>query len=147
MSKIGQGGRSISNYHGYGLYFISDPNRAKTYGPVVTQVTIDPSADILYKKVTPTQLKKIYRQLKLESMSWFKADEFFNNPKYGKFSVLSDVYEFYEFLMRIYRNHLKSFKDVSEFLSRAGISGMRVVNDVNDDILVIFNDAVINVIK
>jgi len=49
---IGKNINRISNYHGYGIYFIGDLERAKKYGDVVTKIFIDKNADILKGKIT-----------------------------------------------------------------------------------------------
>jgi hypothetical protein len=145
-SLIGVNSERITNYHGYGIYFISDINRAKSYGDVVTKVSIDSSADIMQGSVKPLQLKKIYNQLVKENVQLRDGDtQWYNSPTYGEYSVLTDVEEFYEFLLRAYKE-FSNIKDVSDFLMRAGIDGMQVTNDVGDNILVIFNEDVISII-
>jgi hypothetical protein len=145
-SLIGVDSERITNYHGYGIYFISDINRAKSYGDVVTKVLIGDNADILMGRVEPYQLKKIYNQLVKDNVQLRDGDEqWYNNPKYEKNSVNTDAEEFYEYLLRAHKE-FKNIKDVSDFLIRAGIDGMQVTNDVGDNILVIFNEDVINTI-
>jgi hypothetical protein len=145
-SLIGVNSDRITNYHGYGIYFISDINRAKSYGDVVTKVLIGDNADILMGRVEPYQLKKIYDQLVEDNVQLRDGDEqWYNNPKYEKNSVNTDAEEFYEYLLRAHKE-FKNTKDVSDFLIRAGIDGMQVTNDVGDNILVIFNEDVINTI-
>ena len=72
-------------------------------------------------------------------------EDWFTNPTYGEYSVLTDVEEFYDFFMRVYKDSFKNIKDVTEFLLRSGIDGMQVTNDVGDNILVVFNEDVINI--
>lgn len=146
FSLIGVNSNRISNYHGYGIYFINDINRAKKYGNIITTVEIDTDADLLSERISPKQLQKIHKQLASEIID-FEDDDWFNNPTYGEYSVLTDVEEFYDFLRRKYRENFKDNKDTSEFLLRCGIDGMRVINDVGDVILVIFNEDVITIIE
>lgn len=146
-SMIGVNSERITNYHGYGIYFISDINRAKSYGDVVTKVSIDDSADILKGRVEPGQLKKIYNQLVKDNVKLRDGDEqWYNNPKYDSGSVNTDVEEFNEYLMRAHKE-FKSPKDISDFYIRAGIDGMQVTNDVGDNILVVFNENIITIIN
>jgi hypothetical protein len=145
-SLIGVDSERITNYHGYGIYFISDVNRAKSYGDVVTKVSIGDNADIMNGRVEPLQLKKIYNQLIKDNIQLRAGDEqWYNNPKYDSGSVNTDAEEFYEYLLRAHKE-FKNAKDVSDFLMRAGIDGMQVTNDVGDNILVVFNEDVINTI-
>lgn len=145
-SMIGVNSERITNYHGYGIYFISDINRAKSYGDVITKVSIDGSADIMEGSVKPSQLKKIYNQLLKENVQLRDNDtQWYNNPTYGEYSILTDIEEFNEYLVRAYKE-FKSSKDVSDFYIRAGIDGMQVTNDVGDVILVVFNEDIITVI-
>lgn len=146
-SMIGVNSERITNYHGYGIYFISDINRAKSYGEVVTKVSIDDSADIMEGSVKPLQLKKIYNQLLKENVQLRDNDtQWYNNPTYGEYSVLTDIEEFNEYLVRAYKE-FKSSKDVSDFYIRAGVDGMQVTNDVGDNILVVFNEDIITIIN
>lgn len=148
FSLIGVNSERITNYHGYGIYFVDKIERAKSYGEVITSVNIDNNSDFLIGKITPEQLKKVYNQLKVESVKLRdNDDEWFNNPTYGEYSILNDVEEFYDYFMRGYRNNFKTIKDVTEFLLRCGIDGMKVTNDVGDNILVVFNEKIINIIK
>lgn len=147
FSLIGKYNNRISSYHGYGMYFIDDINRAKNYGNIITKVQINENSDFLVDKITPNQLKKIYTQLKSENVTLRDNDEqFYKNPSYGEYSILNDVEEFYDYFLRAYHNNFNNIKDVSEFLLRSGIDGLNVANDVNDNILVVFNEKVINVL-
>jgi len=146
FSLIGKNSNRISNYHGYGIYFIGDLERAKKYGDVITRVIIDDNADILKGKITRNQLSKIYFQLVKEKVTLKQDDQFwYNNPTYSEYSVLTDAEEFYEFLLRTY-DSFKNIQDVTEFLIRSGIDGMEVINDVGDEILVVFDENVIEVV-
>lgn len=140
-NKVGSNEDHITNYHGWGIYFISKLERAKKYGDVVTEVKISSSADILQGKITPEQCKKIYDGLEKLGIK----DEYWLNPKYDEYSILNDVEEFYDGMGRFYRKHINSSKSVSNFLLSCGIDGLLVVNDVNDEILVVFNDKIITV--
>lgn len=147
FSLIGKNSDKISNYHGYGIYFIDKIERAKKYGDIITKVTINKNSDFLENKVSASQLKKIYNQLKVEGVKLRDNDEdWFNNPTYSEYSILNDVEEFYDYFMRGYRENFKNIKDVTEFLLRSGIDGMKVTNDVGDKILVVFNENVIEII-
>ena len=147
FSLIGVNSERITNYHGYGMYFIDKIERAKKYGDIITSVKIDVNSDFLVDKVMPEQLVKIYNQLKAEGVKLRDNDEnWFNNPTYGEYSILNDVEEFYDYFMRGYKDSFKNIKDVTEFLLRSGIDGMKVINDVGDNILVVFNENVINII-
>lgn len=146
FSLIGVNSQKITNYHGYGIYFIDKIERAKSYGDVITSVRIDKNSDFLIDKITPEQLIKIYHQLKVENVKLKgNTEEWFNNPTYGEYSILNDVEEFYDYFMRAYRDSFKNIKDVSLFLLRSGIDGMMVTNDVGDHILVVFNEKIINI--
>lgn len=146
FSLIGVDNKKITNYHGYGIYFIDKIERAKRYGDVITLASIDENSDFLVGRITPKQLIKIYKQLKIENVKLRDNDEdWFTNPTYGEYSVLTDVEEFYDFFMRVYKDSFKNIKDVTEFLLRSGIDGMQVTNDVGDNILVVFNEDVINI--
>ncbi len=145
-SLVGKNSEKISGYHGHGIYFINDINRAKRYGDYITRVAINESANILKDNVTPQQLNLVYNQLVREGLQRPQDKEFFLKPTYGEYSVFTDVEEFYDFFLRAYRTHFKTIKDVSDFLLRAGIDGMQVVNDVGDIILVVFNEDIITVI-
>ncbi len=143
---IGKNSNKITNYHGYGIYFIGDLERAKKYGDVVTRVIIDDNADILKGKITRNQLSKIYDQLVKEKVKLRSDDpEWYQNPTYGEYSVLTDAEEFYDYLLRAY-DSFKNIQDVTEFLIRSGINGMEVINDVGDEILVVFEEDVIEVV-
>jgi hypothetical protein len=97
-------------------------------------------------RVEPYQLKKIYNQLVKDNVKLRDGDaQWYNNPNYEKNSVNTDAEEFYEYLLRAHKE-FNNIKDVSDFLMRAGIDGMQVTNDVGDNILVIFNEDVINTI-
>lgn len=147
FSKIGNNSDRISSYHGYGIYFIDDKERARMYGDVINKITIDNGSDILEGNVTPKQLKKVYDGLISMGVEMGEDDKiWFNNPTYGEYSVLTDVLEFYDFLLRRYQNKLENIKGVSELLLKSGIDGIKVTNDVGDNILVIFNEDVINVV-
>lgn len=145
FSLIEKNSEKISNYHGYGIYFIDDIERAKGYGNIITSVKIDQNSDILYDKITLEQLQKIIKGLEFDG---FDAKDFnidsYDDPAYGEYGILSDVEEFYDFLKRRFK--LKNIKEVSELLLRSGIDGMKVTNDVNDNILVVFNEDIINII-
>lgn len=148
FSLIGVNSERITNYHGYGIYFIDNIERAKKYGNVITSVEIDSNSDFLIDKVTPTQLLKIYNRLKVENVKLRDSDvTFYKNQTYGEYSVLNDIEEFYGIFIRFYRDNFKNNKDVTEFLLRGGIDGMKVTNDVGDNILVVFNEKIINIIK
>lgn len=143
FSKIGNSDK-ISTYHGYGIYFIKDIEKAKKYGDYITSVTIDVNSDILNEKVTKEQLSKVYNQLKEENLELNEYEEkFFKSPTYNKYSVLNSAMDFYDYLSRGKR--FESIKHVSEFLNRSGIDGMRVINDVDDNILVVFNENIISI--
>lgn len=142
-SLVGKNSEKISNYHGYGIYFIDKEERAKKYGENIIKVEIDSNSDILKDKITPKQLKKIYNQLIKENINRDIDDNWYNNPTYGEYSVLNDVEEFYDFLDRVY---FKSIKEVSDFLLRSGIDGLETKNDVNDKILVVFNENIIKIL-
>ena len=144
-SMVGNSDR-ISGYHGHGIYFISNKNRAKRYGDVITRVIIDDTANLLKDNVTPPQLKLVYQQLKEEGKLRPQDNNFFLKPTYGEYSVFTDVEEFYDFFLRAYHTHFNTIKDVSDFLLRAGIDGMQVVNDVGDNILVVFNENIMDII-
>lgn len=147
FSLIGKNSERITNYHGYGIYFIDKIERAKSYGSVIIPVKIDDNSDFLIGKITPEQLIKVYNQLKVENVKLRDNDEdWFNNPTYGEYSILNDVEEFYDYFMRAYRDSFKNIKDVTEFLLRSGIDGMKVTNDVGDNILVVFNENIIKII-
>lgn len=144
FSLIGVNSERIRNYHGYGIYFVDKIERAKKYGDVITSVKIDDNSDFLIDNVTPKQLIKVYNQLKIENVKLRDSDKnWFNNPTYGEYSVLNDVEEFYDYFMRAYRDSFKNIKDVTEFLLRSGIDGMKVTNDVGDNILIVFNEKII----
>lgn len=148
FSLIGKNSKRITNYHGYGIYFIDDVERAKSYGDIVTKVSIDNNSDILENKITPKQMLKVYNQLRKENVTLRASDEvWYKNPTYDEYSVLNDVEEFYDWFMRVYRNSFKNIKDVTEFLLRAGIDGLKVKNDVGDNILVVFNENIIKIIQ
>jgi len=90
---------------------------------------------------------KIYEQLVKEKVTLKQDDpKWYQNPTYGEYSVLSDAEEFYDFLLRGYRDDFKNIKGVTEFLIRSGIDGMEVINDVGDEILVVFDENVIEVV-
>ena len=147
FSLIGKNSKRITNYHGYGIYFIDDEERAKSYGSIVTRMTIDASADILENKVTAGQLSKVQRELVKEGVDLSEDEiKFFDSPTYGEYSILNDVEEFYDIFMRRYGDNFRSIKDVTEFLLRAGIDGMRVINDVEDNIMVVFNEKIIKIV-
>lgn len=144
-SLIGVNSERITNYHGYGIYFIDNIERAKSYGDIITTVKIDDDADILIDIVTMNQLSKIYNQLKKENVSLNEYQhEFFINPSYGEYSILNDVEEFYFLFQRF---GFKTKKDITDFLLRSGIDGMKVTNDINDNILIVFNENIIEIIK
>lgn len=149
FSLVGKNNSRISNYHGFGIYFISSIDRAKTYGNIITKITIDENSDILENAITKTQLQKIYKQLIIENVKLRSNDyKFYNNPPYDdKHSIVNDVEAVYEFLTRGYYDSFKSSKDVTEFLIRCNIDGMIVTNDVNDKILIVFNEKIINIIN
>lgn len=145
FSLIGKNNDRISNYHGYGIYFIDNINNAKKYGQIIITVHIDKNADILKDKITLKQLNKIYNQLIKEKFKLNNNDDkWFQNPTYDKYSVLNNVEEFYDYLLRKW---FKTIKDVTEFLLRSGIDAMQVTNDVDDNILVVFNENIIDIIK
>ena len=56
-SLIGKNSERITNYHGYGIYFIDSIERAKKFGDIITKVKIDENSDFLIDKMTPEQLK------------------------------------------------------------------------------------------
>lgn len=137
----------ISNYYGYGIYFINDVDKAKKYGDVVTKVLIKDGADILKYKVTIKQLYKVYNQFKKENFKLTKYQvAFYENPHYDEYSVLNSALDFYDSIFYGNKDYFKEIKDVSLFLARSGIDGMEVKNDVGDEILVVFNEDVIRVI-
>lgn len=145
-NRIRDNDEHITNYHGYGIYFISKLDSAKKYGDIVTEVKISSSANILNGKVNPKQCKQIYDGL---HKNGFKIDKerderVWLNPDYGKYSILNDIEEVYDAIGRWYKLNTK--KEVSDFLLSCGIDGMFVKNDVNDEIIIIFNDNVINVV-
>jgi len=146
-SLIGKNSERITNYHGYGIYFIDSIERAKKFGDIITKVKIDENSDFLIDKITPEQLKKIYNQFIKDGVELLDNEhKWYNNPTYDKHSILNDVEEFYyHFICRRY--NIKDKKDVTDFLLRCGIDGMKVTNDVNDNILVVFNQDVIKIIK
>lgn len=146
FSLIGKNSERISNYYGYGIYFIDNIKSAEKYGSKIIKVIIDNKSDILKDKITPEQLLKIYDQLQKENIS-ISDDDFFLNPTYGKYSVLTDVMEFYEYIQRAYRDSFTHEKDISEFLLRSGIDGMEVTNDINDNILIVFNEDIIQIVN
>ena len=147
LSKVGREGR-ISFYYGHGIYFINSNERAQKYGEVVTKVRIDPNANIMRNQVTHEQVTSVYQQLNRDNVKLQDYDhEFFLNPKYHEYSVLTDVLEFYDYLVRRFRENYSSMILVSDFLKRAGIDGMQVTNDVGDEILVVFNQDIITVIE
>jgi hypothetical protein len=93
FSLVGKNTDKITNYHGYGIYFIGDLERAKKYGDVVTRVIIDDNADILKGKITRNQLSKIYDQLVKEKVKLKSDDpEWYQNPTYGEYSVLKKFF-------------------------------------------------------
>lgn len=149
FSLVGKNSKRISNYHGFGIYFINQIERAKKYGDFITKVMIAENSDILENSITRQQLQKIYQQLIVENVKLHDNDyEWYNNPPYDdKHSIVNDAESFYEFLTRGYYDSFKSSKDVSEFLIRSGIDAMLVTNDVNDKILIVFNEKIINIIK
>jgi GNAT superfamily N-acetyltransferase len=146
---IGKNSERITNYHGYGIYFINNIDRAKKYGDIIIKVKIDTDSDIMEGAMTKEQLLKIFNQMKKENFELKPNDEnYYNDPPFhDNHSVINDVVEFYDYLLRAYRSNLKSIRDVSEFLLRSGIDGMKVVNDVGDEILVMFNENKINIIN
>ena len=147
LRKVGNRDR-ISFYYGFGIYFINSNERAQKYGEVVTKVRIDPNANIMRNQVTHEQVTSVYQQLTRDGVKLQDHDhEFFLNPKYGLYSVLTDIMEFYDYLVRRFREHYNSMILVSDLLKRAGIDGMQVTNDVGDEILVVFNEDVITVIE
>lgn len=149
FSLVGQkSDRPIQNYYGYGIYFIKNIDRAKKYGEVISKVNINQNADLLEGNIKSKQLLKIYNQLKKEGVKLNKdLSNIYKNPTYGKYSILTDVEEFYDSFQRFYKDKFKDIKDVSEFLLRSGIDGLIVINDVNDKILVVFNEDIINIIE
>ena len=99
-------------------------------------------------QVTHEQVTSVYQQLNRDNVKLQDYDhEFFLNPKYHEYSVLTDVLEFYDYLVRRFRENYSSMILVSDFLKRAGIDGMQVANDVGDEILVVFNQDIITVIE
>ena len=73
-------------------------------------------------------------------IKWYK------NPIYDKYSILNNVEEFYDYFLRRFRDKFENIQGVSEFLLRCGIDGMEVKNDIGDNILVVFNENVIDII-
>lgn len=144
--KVGSNEEHITNYHGWGIYFISKLDRAKKYGDVVTEVRISSSANILKGKVTPKQCKQVYEGLVKRGAAKENDKEWLLNPKYESGSVLNDAENFYFGFREFYRKSFKDKQEVSNFLLGCGIDGMLVVNDVNDEILVIFNDSIIDIV-
>lgn len=143
--KVGSNEEHITNYHGWGIYFISKLDRAKKYGAVVTEVRISSSANILKGKVTPKQCKQVYEGLVKRGIEvGERENRLWLNPTYGEYSVLTDVEEFYDSIGRFYKFNGKNH--ISDFLLGCGIDGMLVVNDVKDEILVIFNDSIIDIV-
>lgn len=147
-SLIGKNSERISNYHGYGIYFISNIDRAKGYGDVITKVNIVNGSDILDGIVKSKQLLKVYNQLKIENIKLSDKDEdWYKNPTYGEYSILNDVEDYYQHFTSKYHEYFKNSKYVTDFLLRSGIDGMKVVNDVNDNILIVFNEKIINMLN
>ena len=143
-AKVGTNDSHITNYHGWGIYFISKLNRAKKYGEIVTEIQISNNSNILQKKITPNQCKQVYNGLVKNGIEVDeREDRLWLNPTYGEYSILTDVEEFYQAIQRFYK--FTNSKQTSDFLASCGIDGMLVINDVNDEILVIFNDKVISV--
>jgi len=148
FSLIGKNSDRITNYHGYGIYFVDNIKTAKSYGDIIIKIVINPNSDILEGNITSEQLLKIYNQLIEEGVKLRDSDyKWYNNPTYGEYSVLTDVEEFYDIFMRFYGDTFKSNKEVSEFLIRCGIDGLKVINDVGDKILVIFNEDIIKIVN
>ncbi len=142
---VGRNSDHITNYHGWGIYFISNQVRAKKYGDIVTEIRISSSANILNGKVTPKQCKQVYNGLSKNGIEVDEKDErIWLNPTYGEYSILTDVEECYNAIGRFYG--FSNSKQISNFLLSCGIDGMFVVNDVNDEILVVFNDNIINIV-
>ena len=143
---VGSNDEHITNYHGWGIYLISKLDRAKKYGDIVTEVNISSSANILKGKVNPNQCKLVYEGLVKRGAAGENDKEWLLNPKYETGSVLKDAENFYFSFREFYRKYFKDNQDVSNFLLSCGIDGMFVVNDVNDEILVVFNDNIINIV-
>ena len=152
FSKIGDGSGKISNYYGHGIYFTDDTNYAKKYGTHITTISIDKDADIVSDVVTPEQVRKVYEQLKRENVEMnAHVRNFYENPTYGDYSVLTDVLEFRDYIERTNRDKFHDpdyrtvSKNVSEFLLRSGIDGMMVVDDMGTNNLIVYNENVITV--
>jgi hypothetical protein len=152
FSKIGDGSGKISNYYGHGIYFTDDINYAKKYGTHITTISIDKDADILSDVVTPEQVRKVYEQLKRENVEMNAHERnFYENPTYGEYSVLTDVLEFRDYIERTNQDKFYDpdyrtvSKNVSEFLLRSGIDGMMVVDDMGTNNLIVYNENVITV--
>lgn len=145
-NRIRDNDEHITHYHGYGIYFISKLDSAKKYGDIVTEVKISSNANILNGRVNAKQCKQVYEGLVSIGAAKDNDKEWLLNPKYDKGSVLKNVEEFYFGFMQFYYKFMKTKKEVSDFLLSCGIDGMFVKNDVKDEILIIFNDNVINVV-
>lgn len=142
-AKVGKNDSHITNYHGWGIYFISNLTRAKKYGEIVTEIQISNNSNILQDKVTPNQCKQLYDGLVKNGIEvGEREDRFWLNPTYGEYSALTDVEEFYGVIQRFY---FTNKKQTSDFLASCGIDGMLVINDMNDEILVVFNDNIVSV--
>lgn len=125
----------ISDHHGYGWYFISDIERAKKYGEIITRYTLS-GGDIINGQMTPDQVGKILAHMKKKNVG-VNIQHAFEDPNADLFD---DPQEFYFWL--VWRDFIGNKKTASEFLRDAGIDGMVVVNDVGDEILVVYNPAV-----
>lgn len=146
-SKVGTRDDHITGHHGFGIYFVDEVERAKKYGSVVTTIKLLPTANILSGKVSPEQCRMIYKQLERDGLAtddYYK--KIFLTPQYTEYSILNDAEELYAWLYQRGNSIFETSKDTSDFLLRAGIDGMMVINDVNDKILVMFNDKVIEVV-
>ncbi len=142
-NKVGKGGDKIHSYWGWGIYFIKDWERAKTFGEVTMEVNIQHNADIMWAKVSKDQLRKIYNGMIRDRVELPpNLEEKWDVQVWGPNTVIDDIPEFYDFVGRILK--VREPKKISDFLLSCGIDGLRVRNDVNDDILVIFNDKVIS---
>jgi hypothetical protein len=107
------------------------------------EVNIPPMADIMWAKVSKDQLRKIYNGMIRDRVELPpNLEEKWDVQVWGPNTVIDDIPEFYDFIGRILK--VREPKKISDFLLSCGIDGLRVRNDVNDDILVIFNDKVIS---
>ena len=142
-NKVGKGVDKIHSYWGWGIYFIKARERAEKFGEVVMEVNIPPMADIMWVKVSKNQLRKVYNGMVRDKVKLPPdLEQSWDVQVWGPDTVIDDIPEFYDFIGRILK--VREPKRISDFLLSCGIDGLRVRDDVNDDILVVFNDRIIS---